>query len=216
MKKLILTLFISILSIINSIAQIDSTQFLFPSFQEALVTYKDGRQFRVAMNYNLVGGCFLFIDTYDNNEMKRIAEPEMVVNIKIANRIFLPTERGATEIIQTEPAFYVQYKGKIRNQEKLGAYGTRSATSAISTYSSIEANGISHKLETEKAYLMGIYKRYSISKNGKMKKFINEKQFLKIYPKQKKQLEQYIDKNQIDFNVVNQVLQLFNYAETLK
>lgn len=215
MKRFIIGICILLMGAAGVTAQIDSTQFLFPKFENALIYYKDGRVFQVPLNYNLVTGYFLFIDKNDNDELKSFAEPDMIKIIKIGTRLFLPTEKGATEIIQVNPLFHVQYKGKVRNEEKLGAYGKRSATSAITTYSSLDSRGVTHQLQTEKEYLTGIYKVYRVEVNGKKKSFITEKQFLKIYPHSKETLKQYIDDKRIDFNSVDQVLQLFNYAETL-
>lgn len=215
MKQVIIGILILLWGAMGITAQVDSTQFLFQNFENALIYYKDGRLFQVPLNYNLLTGFFLFKDKNDNDQLKSFAEPDMVELIKIGDRVFLPTERGATEIIQVDPPFHVQYKGKIRNEEKMGAYGMRSATSAIATYSSIQADGVSHRLQTEKEFLAGIYKLYRIVVNKKKKSFSSEKQFLKIYSKQKDILKQYIDENKIDFDSVGQVLQLYNYAETL-
>lgn len=217
MKQFIIGIFILLLGAPGITAQeIDSTQFLFRNFENALIYYKDGRIFQVPLNYNLLTGYFLFKDKNDNDQLKSFAEPDMVKLIKIGDRVFLPTEKGATEIIQVDPPFHVQYRGKIRNEEKLGAYGIRSATSAIDTYSSVESGGVSHRLQTEKEVLAGVYKLYRVVVNKKKKSFSSEKQFLKIYPKQKEFLQQYIDENKIDFDSVDQVLRLFNYAESLK
>lgn len=217
MKQFIIGIFILLLGAPGITAQeVDSTQFLFRNFENALIYYKDGRIFQVPINYNLLTGYFLFKDKNDNDQLKSFAEPKMVELIKIGERVFLPTEKGATEIIQVDPPFHVQYRGKIRNEEKLGAYGVRSATSAIATYSSIETDGVSHRLQTEKEILAGVYQLYRIVVNKKKKSFSTEKQFLKIYPKRKDILKQYIDENKIDFHSVDQVLQLFNYAESLK
>lgn len=216
MKRLTFLLLMTLIGISGLTAQIDSTQFLFKKFQDATVYYKDGRLFGVQMNYNLVAGCFLFIDVHDNNEMKRFAEPKLVGSIKIGDRIFLPTDNGATEILQANPAIHVEYKGTIREEDKRSGYGGRSATSAIQTYSSIQSGGVMHGLDTEKNILTDIYKIYYVEKKGKKARFITEKQFLKIFSAKKEELKRYIRDKGIDFDSTIQVTELCNHALNLK
>ena len=44
---------------------------------------------------------------------------------------------------------------------------------------------------------------------------INEKQFLKAFPEKKEVLKEYIKKNDFDFNAIDDVLQVYNYATAL-
>lgn len=212
-------IFLSLLVFLTGInaltAQIDSTQFLLKDFQEGLVYYKDGRQFRVPMNYSLLIKKFLFLDQNDNNNIKEFLEPEMVATIKIGDRIFLPTKDGATEVLQTKPPIFVQYKGSMRWEGKKVGYGGRSETSAVDSYSSLQAGSSIHKLETEKLILIRIDKIFRIERNGKQFRFINEKQFLKAFPEKKNILKEYIRKNNFNFNSIDDVLQVYNYAATL-
>ena len=57
--------------------------------------------------------------------------------------------------------------------------------------------------------------QFYIEKNKRLKRFSTEKQFLKIFPKQKEQLKQYIDGYKIDFNSIGGVTKLCNYALSL-
>ena len=70
MKQILLFYLICIMHTSGLVAQIDSTQFLLKDFQDGYVFYKDGRQFRVPMNYSLLIKKFLFIDQNDNNNIK--------------------------------------------------------------------------------------------------------------------------------------------------
>lgn len=215
MKRLIIFLLIVIGGTPRIVAQMDSTQFFFDKFEEGLVYFKDGRQFRVPMNYNLVIKKFLFIDKNDNNNIKEFLEPEMVVTIKIGDRVFLPTEDGATEVLQTQPPIFVQYKGAVRWEGKQVGYGGRSETSAVDSYSSLQSGSTVHKLETEKLMLTSVSKIFRIERSGKRYRFSNDKQFLKAYPDHRDALKKYIEENNIDFNSVERVLQLYNYAASL-
>ena len=56
---------------------------------------------------------------------------------------------------------------------------------------------------------------YYLDINGKLRHFSSEKQFLKLFSSHKKELQQYVKENKVDFDVVDQVLKLCNYAFTL-
>lgn len=217
MNRFILLSLIVFLTGINALtAQIDSTQFLLKGFQEGLVYYKDGRQFRVPMNYSLLIKKFLFLDQNDNNNIKEFLEPEMVATIKIGERVFLPTKEGATEVLQTNPPIFVQYKGSMRWEGKKVGYGGRSETSAVDSYSSLQAGNSIHKLETEKLILTSIFKIFRIERKGKQYRFSSEKQFLKAYPEHKEVLRKYIKDNNINLELIEDVLQVYNHAESLQ
>lgn len=214
MKQLIIIL-ISLLTVSSGLtAQIEKSPYLFSEFKEALVYYKDARVFRVPMNYNLIIGKFVFIDK--DEVTKEFSDPEMVVSIKIDDKTYLPTEGGATEILQFDPKVLVQYKGSVRKGGKKTTYGGQSETAAIDTYSRLRSSSGSAGLETENMILASVYKEYQLERGKRMRRFIGEKQFLKIFSKQKDLLKQYIEENEIDFNSVEQVLQLCNYAAGLK
>ena len=54
-----------------------------------------------------------------------------------------------------------------------------------------------------------------IEKNKRLKRFSTEKQFLKIFPKHKELLKQYIDDHKVTFETVSEVKNLCNYALSL-
>lgn len=197
---------------------VDINQYnLFEKFEEGLVYYRDGRQFSVPLNYNIVNRQFLFIDKNDNNAIKAFAEPDLVTLVKVGERLFLHDKKEIKEVVQIEPPITVLYKPKIKEKGKRAGYGGYSETSAIENISGIQSGGIYYKFEGENNIILSrVEKIYHIVHDKKKQKFFNEKTFLKIYSKQKDPLKQYIDKNKINFNSIDQVIQLCNYAAELK
>lgn len=216
MKRLIIILLLITIAGANKLtAQIDSVQFLLRNFENGYVYFKDGRVFNVPLNYSLLVKKFLFQDIHDNNNLKEFSEPDMVATIKIGDRTFIPTKDGATEVLQTDPPIFVQYRGSLKWEGKRVGYGGRSETSAVDTYSSFQSGSTMHKLETEKLILNRIDKIYRIERNGKQYRFINEKQFLKAFKEHKEELKKYADDNKTDFNEIEDVLEIYNYAMKL-
>ncbi len=122
---------------------------------------------------------------------------------------------GATEVLQMNPPLFVQYKGSMRWEGKQVGYGGRSETSAVESYSTFQAGATVHKLETEKLILTSIFKIFRIERGGKQYRFSSEKQFLKAYPEHKEVLKKYIKDNDINFEVIEDVLQVYNHAVSL-
>lgn len=215
MNRLIVTLVLIIITGSSKlIAQIDSTQFLLRNFEDGQVFFKDGRVFDASLNYSLFVKKFLFLDQQDNS-IKEFSEPEMVSTIKIGKRVFLPTKNGATEVLQSDPYISVQYRGTLKREGKEIGYGGRSETSAVDGLATYHSGSTGYKLETEKFILSRIDKIFRIEYNGKQYRFLNEKQFLKAFSNQKEVLMKYIKENEIDFNDIDDVLKLYNYAVKL-
>jgi hypothetical protein len=189
---------------------------LFEKYQEGIIYYKDGRQYTALLNYDVYGRRFLFVDTNDNN-IKEFAEPHMVSLVKIGERMFIHDPKNIKEVVQMQPPILVEYRATIKDKGKNAGYGGRSSTAAISSYSGIQSEGIYHKFDIEDTYVIStnFKKTYYIEIDKKKKRFSTQKDFLKIYSQQKDTLKSYIKDNNIDFNSIEQVIQLCNYANVL-
>lgn len=220
MKTVLYILSTCLLSMVFTLsvhAQGGESEYLFKDFQQSLVYYKDGRVFKVKLNYSLARNAFMFIDENDKNNVKLFAEPEMVRVLKIDNRTFQLTPKGlAQEHLNQDPYLAVTYRGRSRPQGKQVGYGGRSETASVDSYSSIQSAGHIFKLETEKIIIADVQKRYTTKRNGKEKAFETSKQFLKLYPKEQQEtIQKYIKTQKTDFDDPQQVLELVKYAEAL-
>lgn len=202
---------------VNSLcAQKLQTGYLFENFENAFVYYKDGRKFNVPLNYNLLTRQYEFIDQKDNDRKKEFTEPGMIVTIEVGKRRFLSPTEGATEIIQVEPAFYVTYQGIAQKKGASVGYGGTTTTGSASNYTGIKGNFIVGGIANDEKALIDIDKAYRVKVGKKMKTFYDKKRFLKLFPSEKEVLDKYIEDNKIDFGVIEQVLELYNYAMSLK
>ena len=133
-------------------AQADTASFLFDKYEDAQVLLRAGGELKSKMNYSIVVNKFYFIDPQDK-QVKELANPGDILLIKIAGRTFYPESNGAgIEMLPTKPVVYVQYKATARKEAPMGAYGTRSETTAVQSYGTITSNGQSYKLEGEKVF----------------------------------------------------------------
>lgn len=185
--------------------------YLFDKFQDCLIVYKDGRQFTAPVNYHLVQKHFLFIDS--EQKEKAFSDPELIAVLRIGNRSFIPDGQVAIEVIQVDPKFNVIYTGDTRKAPKKTSYGGTTQTASVDTYSGLVGKGLISGIQDDNRIVTGINKTFEVKIGKKTRRFYNKKSFLKLFPNSKQEkLDNYIEKNQIDFNSVDQVLKLFNYS----
>lgn len=196
-------------------SQNERSEWLFDEFEKGMVLCRDGRQYNVELNYNLISNCFLFKDVTDNDELKEFDPVSRVIMVKVGERSFLVSKNNKVqEILQEKPPVLVEYKGKIRIPKK-GAYGTRSETAAIDAIGSYSSGGKIYKLEGDRKVVFGIEKIYEIQVKNKRHTFMNQVRFLKIYSHYKNELTAYMKENKTNFDVTDDVVALVNYVNGL-
>lgn len=202
-----------------SLVEAEGSEYLFSEFKPALVISIDKRQYQAEVNYSFMYNEFVFRDVQDNNLIK-VFDPVMGIrSVKVDDRIFLIDENKTTkEILQDFPYIAVRYKGKKKLGGKNVGYGGKSETSAVDSYSHLysKSGGPVIELKSNEYELIGVDRTYEMDRNGKVKVFMFQSKFIKLYPKQiQKKLEVYINEQKIDFNSPAQVVVLYNYAESL-
>lgn len=186
--------------------------YLFEEFQDALVYYNDGRQFAVPLNFNFTTGRYVFIDKSDQQE-KEFSDPNRVVALHIGERIFLMSEGKATEVIQAEPKLYVFYTGAKKKAPSNVTYGGTSETASVDTYSGLAGQGITSRSQANNRIITGVDKTYEAQVGKKQRRFYNQRSFLKIFPKVKREsLKLFIEAHEVDFDSIQSVLHLYQYA----
>jgi hypothetical protein len=210
--KVLIILFIYLYGITISIwSQTNNlSHSLFEDYQNALIFYKDGRQFQAPINFNLLEGHYLFIDAKDK-EAKQFSNPELIALLRIGERRFLIGDKEAIEIIQTNPLFQVRYSGNLRQAPKKLTYGGTTQTAPVDNYSRMIGNNLQSSI-SQNQIVKGVNKTYEIKVGKKTKRFFSKNSFLKAVPKQfRSDMESYLMKNEVDFENVQQVLELYRH-----
>ena len=194
------------------------SSFLFPEYHRADILFKDNAVYHEQMNYNLVEDKFYFIDRNDG-QVKVLSNPQDIALVAFGDRKFRFLGKGndVVEILSTNPAFYVHYKGNVRKEAPKGAYGFPSETASVKSVGTVY-NGVGKAIVLEPSQLIvsKIFKYYWVQVAGKEKQFHNAGQFLKLFKKQQAELKSFIEKNHTDFDDVEQVKRLFDYAMTIQ
>ncbi len=198
-------------------AQSKKSEYLFEAFTEATVVYKDGRQFSVNLNYNMVDKRYVFYDRVNPDELKVFEDTRLVSVLRITNRTFRITPKGeAEEILNANPFLSVVYGARLKEAPKRAAYGGTSETTAIQSYKTFKADGVNINLEEDRMLITSTTKTYYTEKDGKRKVIRNAKQFKNLFPGKQAKIDAYIEARQIDFNNPKQVVNLFRYAHSLE
>lgn len=193
--------------------QNDFSSYLFDGYKDATIYFKGGLYSQEKVNYNMIDEKLYFIDRKDN-QIKVASPIENIVSIQIGDKTYEIDYSGMKEVLNTTPTIYVQYKAKSKVKDPKVAFGNTSGVSSVTTYSELR-DGEHALLKSQDRVLSEIYHIYWVEKNKKLKKFSNFNQFVKIYPKNKDVLKAYIEKEKIDFENVDSIVALVNYAENL-
>ncbi|MDR0231774.1 MAG: hypothetical protein LBI82_06610 [Dysgonamonadaceae bacterium] len=188
--------------------------YLFDDFEDATVYFTNGNQSEEKVNYHLTSNKIRFIDKKDN-EIKEVSDTQMLDSIVVGKRVFIPNSgnKGWFEILSAKPVVQVQYFVKMKPKGKQAGFGGTSELTGTSTYQYRDGGALVLKdPEMEEA---GYYNYYWIVKDGKRKQFKSLAQFVKLYPKQKAQLNQYIQDNHVNFEDIEAIVKLCLYAESL-
>ncbi len=188
-------------------------QYYFQDFAEAKIIMKNGQVQTPTLNYNTVTEKMVFIR---DGKYYDIANPEMVDTVIIRDVKFVPVGNAFYEVlIGTEPALLLQYKGEVLPAGKPVGYGGTSQLAASTYLSSVDLSGGRYNLPLPSDYIVKTEPKYWIRKDGGMVSFINEKQFLGLFPEKSDKLRDFIKKNRIKIDRIEHVIKLVNYCSSL-
>ncbi|MDR0795423.1 MAG: hypothetical protein LBE79_05110 [Tannerella sp.] len=191
-------------------------QFLFPEFTHGEVLFQNSPKGAGMLNYNMLVGEMQFMD---NNTVMAI-EAKDVITVIINDRKFFPYNRMefTEELASTDHVkLRVRRKGNVAPYAKKGAYGTSSATSSITSYSSISGeNSQQYGLSVKEDVLISVrYFFYLVGANGKYTQITNVKAFTKLFPAHRSQIEAYAKQNGIRFDRADDLKNLLTYCSGL-
>ena len=202
----------------ENLAEVASTtiQYVFPEFTDGEVYYRSAAKGSGKINYNMLIGEMQFISP--EGQILALANVSDVIMVTIGNRKFYPYtnhKEFTEEIVSGKVQLRVKRKGNAATHSKMGAYGTSSSTSSISSYSSIHSGATQYDLKVQENILITVNNLYYLITDSKYIQVKNQKQFLKQFPDHKDQIEEYIKENQISFNKEENLVGLLKYCNSL-
>lgn len=199
-------------------AQVDSLKnlpnLLLPSFTNSLVIMKSGERKRAVLNYNLVDQEMVFMQ---RDQFFVLDNPQLIDTIYMANRTFIPISdsRFYELAVRGDVSLLIQHKAYAESLGVPTAYGARSQTTSYNYVKTIYGGNGAINLKFPNEMIINIDTDYWILRGEIMQLFKNKRQFLKLFPDKKKELEQFIRKNKTDFRSYQNVTDLVSYCNEL-
>ncbi len=186
---------------------------LLPHFTKSIVKMKSGEKRVAVLNYNLVDQEMVFMQ---KNQYWVLDNPQLIDTVYMANRTFIPFEKGFYEMAVMAPVtLFIQHKAYVESLGVPTGYGARSQTTSYNYVKTIYGGNGAINLMLPNNYKVVDDTEYWIRKEGTMQKFDSKRQFLKIFPDKEKELEQFIDKNKINLENYQSIIKLVQYCNEL-
>ena len=219
MKKIIQFFFLVIIATasIPVNAQSDSAinlpNFLLPRFTKSTIKFKSGSNKTATLNYNIIDQEMVFMqpDAY-----MVLENPELIDTIYIENRKFVPFKKEFYELLLDGPvSLFIQHKTNAEIAGTETGYGATAKTLGPSSFKQVYGPRGSIDLRIPDEYKLTDDTYYWLRRNTVMEKFSNKRQFLKLFKNKEKEINQFIDHNNIDFKKTDDVIRLVQYSTGL-
>ena len=178
----------------------DSVKYVMPAFGPGNILYKDGGFSRGSFNICTVDNTLRYRDT-DQSE-KVLADPSQVESVSISGVLFLHTQNMYLGVVTDyDDVLLCVEKRMVFDDRKVGAYGTKSATSSIRTVGASTDNGSTFRFSNVKYEVRETPYLY---KKGRV--YVPSKKTLaKLFPAKKADIEAYLESNRVEFSNYSQV-----------
>jgi hypothetical protein len=187
-----------------------SDRYLYPEFSDGVVMFKDSTFTAARMNYDILYGEIEFISKKDTLQImgkKDIRYVSVNSDTFYYDKGYLRQLAGNANFMLAEHRFV-----KIVDNQKQGAYGTTSSTSAVSSYNSLPSSGGYYNLVVnEDLLLKKVVDLYLYTPAGGFDLF-RRKNFFSAFPEKEEELKKYLKEQPVDFNKRDDLIRLTRYA----
>lgn len=206
---------------VNTLNQPDKNTlsgYLNPSFINGRVFFKDGTIVDSKLNFNRLTKQMFFISP--KNDTMIFAHPEKIYSVTIGiDTFFLYKDIVLRKLTHNSiaPDLYMHQEIKFIGTEKKGAYGSYSEISSANSNSTFTPdNQITKYINIDENALFKVSNYFYVSDSLNNFYPIKKKLFNKIFPQYEKESSAFIDKNKININKKEDLIQLINYINGLK
>ena len=189
-------------------------QYLFPDFTKSRVKMKVGKDLNLNLNYNTITEGLVFLQ---NGQFYDVVNQETVDTAYIQNRKFTPMGgKKMFEVVVDGPIpFFIENKGIVMAPGKPSAYGGTSELAASDYISGLNISSGYFNLKLPNDYVVKPSPVNWVRIKGNMSDFLNERQFLKLFPEKADQIKQFIRKSGIKFEKREDIIKLGKYCNEL-
>jgi hypothetical protein len=189
------------------------TQFLFPELFSSKIGFKDGSVVNARMNYNILSEKMIF---EKDNKVFDLVNTEKIDTVFLTGRKFIPMGNIFVEVFNGSAIpLFTQFKGDLIPPGKPSGYGGTSQTSSIESIATLYGGAQSVNLKLPSDYTVKLTVINWIRINGKMEKFISERQFLKLFKSKETEIRKFIKTNNTDFNKRNDIVKVLAFCNSI-
>jgi len=209
----LITAIVALCNCINTGAQENSDgstpQYLFPDFTTGTVIMKNGRQQKLAINYNTITEKMVYLQ---NNNFFDMISINTIDTVVIMQSRFVPSGKVFFEVLYDGPvAFFIQHKGKLLPPPAPAAYGGTSQVSSSKYLNSVELSSGRYNLELPEDFKVQAEPVFWLRRDSAMASFLGEKQLLKLFPGNDQDIRKFIKQYHIKFDRLSDVVHLARF-----
>ena len=187
--------------------------YLYPSFKDGMVEFKNGQRFTRPMNYNRIAGTIEFIS--EKNDTVAFADEASVGHVDIGGDVFVFTPICMRFLSSKKVKLYVYEKMKIGDKQKIGAFGIPNSGSAIETVDRIESNQRTYRLNANETVILRKSTSYFVQSATSEILPANKKNVLSLFPGNDEPVKEYLKTHNVNFNKESDMIGLVNFLDTL-
>jgi len=187
-------------------------RYRYPHFIDGKVMFKSGNTSKAKLNYDILLGEVVFIQSQDTLTISRKKD---IRNIVIARDTFL-YDNGYLELIHSgNIRVGLNYYVKIKEVLKKGAFGTTARGVSTDTYNSLESKGSLHELIPNEDLELQKTKEYYLSTPTSGFIHFRKKNVFQLFPEKNDAIKGYLKSNKVDFDSEKDLLKLADYLQNL-
>jgi hypothetical protein len=208
-------IFVGLPAVISGQSNSDGSmpQYLFSQFGTSVVRLKNGQVQTQNMNYNTVTEKMVFTK---GDKFYDLTNPEVIDTITIDSLKFVPVGKSFYEVLYNDKInLYLQPVSSLLPAGKAVGYGGTSQTASADYISSIKLSGVQWNLKLPSEYIVVQKPVYWIRRGGEWSDFINEKQFLKLFPENAGIIKEHIKSDKVRFDKPESLKRLMAFVNSL-
>ena len=190
--------------------------YIFDEFTDGTAYFKNGTTSSAKFNYNTLFEVMQFINK--NDEVLAITNPDDINFVKIGDDFFYHLRRCefAKILLNENIMLLVKRKTECTDYSKIGAYGQSSSTTAITQLNSSRVYNKDYKFAIRQDLTLKISDEFYVRKDNKMSKITNKSTIIKAFPEYKSEINEYLEKKNVDLKNEQDLIKLVTYFNQLK
>jgi hypothetical protein len=187
--------------------------FLYPSFKDGTIEYKNGKLYKSRLNYNRALGTIQFIT--DKNDTLALANEENIKLVKIGNDVFEFNPFCVQVVNGDRIRLSKSEKLQVSDARQIGAYGKTNTTAGVDSYNKMYTWLGAYELSANEVLLCSKNTTFYIVTNDHELVPAGRKNILRAFASKENAVKKFIDSKNINFTREADLLELTNYISSL-